>query len=76
MTALDPVMVTFNSKPQGAVVTVDGHPRGSTPIQIFLAPGAHTVSFDVDGKVIAREVAVAGVGQNSWTYFVGQGRIE
>lgn len=51
-----PVMVTVNSTPAGARVRVDAAdaaPAGTTPAEIELAPGTHTLYFAQDGYVDA-----------------------
>jgi len=35
--------ITINSAPQGAGVTIDGTPRGITPLTLSIAAGAHTL---------------------------------
>ncbi len=41
--------LTFESEPAGAVVRVDGEPRGTAPLTLELSEGAHEVSFDLGG---------------------------
>src|SRR5581483_360049 len=36
-------ILSINTNPQGAKVLVDGVPRGQTPFNLSLPPGAHTV---------------------------------
>ena len=71
-----PLMSTFNSRPGGILVTVDGAPRGTTPIQVVLSPGPHSLSYETDGKVFAREIQVDPTGSNTWTLNTAMGKIE
>jgi hypothetical protein len=41
--------VHVESRPAGATVVVDGTPRGAAPLQLRLAPGAHTVEVQHGG---------------------------
>jgi hypothetical protein len=46
------------SDPSGARVTVDGTPRGVTPLALTLDPGRHAVVIDADGASTSRTVDV------------------
>jgi PEGA domain-containing protein len=37
--------VTLETQPAGSEVVVDGEPRGTTPLTLALAPGAHTIAI-------------------------------
>jgi PEGA domain len=43
------VSITVNSVPQGAVLTVDGEPAGTTPKMVALSAGKHTLEFAKEG---------------------------
>ncbi len=43
------VTITVNSVPQGATVSVDGEPAGTTPKLVKLAVGKHTLEFAKEG---------------------------
>jgi hypothetical protein len=55
--------LTIRTDPAGARVTVDGSPRGTTPLTVDgLAPGAHSVALANDVNSVTQEVTVeAGV---------------
>lgn len=58
-------LVEFESKPSGAMVTVDGEPRGPTPVLASdLSSGPHEVSVSRAGFVTQkRQVLVGGGGE-------------
>jgi hypothetical protein len=43
--------VSIQSTPEGAQVLVDGEPAGTTPLELALAPGEHTIVLRRDGYV-------------------------
>ena len=50
---------TFLSDPPGAKVTIDGIPRGVTPMEVELSFGSHRVQLDLEGyQTLRREVDV------------------
>jgi hypothetical protein len=53
--------LTIDSEPHGAAVWVNGHLRGTTPVQVpFVHPGTWTVRLEKPGySSLAQEVAVA-----------------
>jgi hypothetical protein len=55
--------MTIRSEPAGARVTVDGSPRGVTPLTIDgLTPGAHSVTLANDLSTLTQEVTIeAGI---------------
>ena len=54
------VTLRVRSEPAGATVTVDGTPRGRTPLQVEVAPGEHVVRFELAGHVaVERKVQTA-----------------
>jgi hypothetical protein len=55
--------LTIRSEPAGARVTVDGSPRGVTPLTIDnLTPGAHSVTLANDLSTLTQEVTIeAGI---------------
>jgi PEGA domain len=40
----------LTSRPDGAHVTIDGRPSGTTPLEVVLAPGEHQLVFSADGR--------------------------
>jgi len=40
---------TINSQPPGAVVVIDGTPRGQTPLKVTLSVGSHTMELQNNG---------------------------
>lgn len=44
-----PVPAIVASAPDGALLSVDGVPRGSTPLQVRLAPGRHVARLEATG---------------------------
>src|SRR5207253_7292979 len=49
----------ITSEPPGARVTIDGKPRGVTPVTVAnLRPGSHKVVFDSNEGTVRREVKV------------------
>lgn len=42
-------IATINSQPQGAVVVIDGTPRGQTPLKVTLPVGSHTMELQNSG---------------------------
>lgn len=61
--ALTGGVVDIASEPPGATVTVDGVPRGTSPVRLDdIAPGAHEVVLSRSGRVLRRLITVhAGV---------------
>jgi hypothetical protein len=57
--------VTVDSNVAGAPVAIDGTPRGVTPYQVVLAPGAHRVDVGADADVKTQTVNVTAGGQSS-----------
>jgi serine/threonine protein kinase len=50
--------------PAGAALFVDGEPRGVTPAQLSIAPGAHKIVIAGEGqKLVKREVTVTAGGK-------------
>jgi hypothetical protein len=51
--------ITFETTPPGATVTIDGQPRGSTPLVLRLRAGSHTVRLEglraIEESVVVRE---------------------
>ncbi len=43
-------MVSLDSDPRGALVLVDGSPAGTTPLQVSLSPGTHTLEVRGEGE--------------------------
>lgn len=46
------------SDPPGAVVTIDGRPRGTTPFHVVLPPGTYALSLSLDGYEVVKEEVV------------------
>jgi hypothetical protein len=47
--ALAPATLSIDSSPAGAAVSIDGTPRGKTPLRLELTEGAHTLDVTHDG---------------------------
>lgn len=64
-TRLAPGRLRVDVSPVGTLVTVDGAPRGRTPIEPFeLAPGAHRVRLERDGFLpLEQDVTVPAGGE-------------
>ncbi len=60
---LKPVLITIESQPPGAVLTVDGKLAGVAPTQVELKPGGHEVVAENDGYQPARSEFVVTAGQ-------------
>lgn len=45
-----PVKVTLTSDPSGAQITIAGEARGTTPLDVALAPGRHEVRAEITGQ--------------------------
>lgn len=53
----------LESKPAGATVTVDGQPRGQTPLTLSVPAGAYRVEFALGGETRAITVPVTASGE-------------
>lgn len=52
-------LVALETEPPGARVTVDGVPRGETPLSLRLATGRHAIDFALDGhEALRKELSV------------------
>ena len=61
--ALTAQRVDISSNPEGATVTLDGTPRGKTPLSLYdVAPGLHHVRFDAVGYNRADSFFEVGAG--------------
>lgn len=61
--ALTAQRVDISSNPEGATVTLDGTPRGKTPLSLYdVAPGLHHVRFDLAGHSRADSFFEVGAG--------------
>lgn len=61
--ALTAQRVDISSNPEGATVTLDGTPRGKTPLSLYdVAPGLHHVRFDIVGYNRADSFFEVGAG--------------
>jgi hypothetical protein len=69
-----PVEITLTSRPLGEPVTVDGRPRGATPLRLTLSPGSHRIAFGADGAV-GTEITVGDGEKALWTYLASEGAI-
>lgn len=58
-----PVLVSFESSPTGALLTIDGKLGGVAPTVVPLKPGSHEVLADLDGYATARTDVVVTAGQ-------------
>jgi hypothetical protein len=58
-----PVLISFESSPTGAVLTIDGRLGGVAPTVVPLKPGSHEVLADLDGYATARTDVVVTAGQ-------------
>jgi hypothetical protein len=50
------------SDPPGASVTLDGRPRGKTPLHVVLPPGTYPLAFALDGYEPVRQEVVLSAG--------------
>lgn len=58
-----PATVKVSSEPSGASVTVDGAQVGTTPLELPLSAGEHTLAFTADGHVSHRRRLVVAAGE-------------
>lgn len=60
-----PAMGTLivNTSPSGVAASIDGEPRGTTPLTVDLAPGEHVLELAVEGQVRTIPVTIAAGGQ-------------
>jgi hypothetical protein len=58
-------MVTITSQPAGSPVTIDGTPRGVTPVSLALDPGAHRVDVGTGGGVRTQVIDVVRGAESS-----------
>lgn len=58
-----PPVLQVSTRPEGALVRLDGEPRGATPLELTATPGRHRLELHKPGHVVAiRELdLVAGV---------------
>jgi hypothetical protein len=68
------VEITLTSRPLGEPVTVDGKPRGTTPLRLTLPSGSHRIAFGADAATSA-EITVGGEEKTIWTYIASEGEI-
>ncbi len=54
-----PAKLTITTRPEGAQVTLDGAPRGVTPLTLAVNPGAHTLSVRSGGNERVIPITVA-----------------
>jgi PKD repeat protein len=54
------------SSPQGAFVTIDGAPAGTTPIQVSVTAGTHTVTLSLAGYQTVTQQATVFAGQTAY----------
>lgn len=57
--------VTVDANVAGAPVSIDGTPRGVTPYEVVLAPGAHRVEVGTGADVKTQTLTVSAGGQSS-----------
>lgn len=70
------MLVTFASKPDGIVVTVDGEARGRTPVRVYLTPGTHVVQFVDEDGLHTQSIDVKTGGRTQWTYDASGNRMQ
>ena len=58
--ALTPATLSVESSPAGAVVTIDGTPRGKTPLRLELSEGSHALDVSLDGATRHVPLTLAG----------------
>jgi hypothetical protein len=56
--AASPTRLTVSTQPAGAMVTIDGSRRGTTPATLDLSPGSHLVRIDSGGRSIDQTVTL------------------
>ena len=64
----NPVLVTLTSEPLGVAVSIDGQPRGVTPLRVYLMPIAHQVRFSGAGGSGTLTVTPTEEGTNTWNW--------
>lgn len=57
------IIVSINSTPAGAQVTVDGTAMGETPASFQIDPGAHEIQLQKDGFAVWKQKVTAKPGQ-------------
>jgi hypothetical protein len=57
--------LSVTSEPSGLPVTIDGTPRGETPVKVTLAPGSHRIDVGNGSLVRSQHVSVARGGDVS-----------
>ena len=55
-----PATLSVESSPAGAVVTIDGTPRGKTPLRLELSEGSHALDVSLDGATRHVPLTLAG----------------
>jgi serine/threonine-protein kinase len=64
--------VVIESTPAGALIAIDGHARGITPLTLTLSPGKYPMTITSDG--VDREIPlVVRAGNNSELVYLGTG---
>jgi serine/threonine-protein kinase len=59
----------ISSRPAGAVVQVDGEPRGKTPLMVRIVPGPHQVLVALAGHVtVSEKLTLTAGGQRDLSY--------
>jgi hypothetical protein len=66
--AVDTGVLVLQSDPTGVGVSIDGHPRGSTPLEVSLAPGRHELTFGALETV--QRIAVTVTPGSRTTHYV------
>jgi hypothetical protein len=57
--------LVVQTNPSGAMVEVDGQPRGVTPLSLDLSPGRHTLKLANEGNVRSMPITISAGGQVS-----------
>ena len=65
ITAAGAVRLSVQALPEGARISVDGEPRGASPLELSLAPGDHRVSLGADGYVPLTETITLAPGKEA-----------
>lgn len=55
-----PATLSVESSPAGAVVAIDGTPRGRTPLRLELSEGSHALEVSLDGSTRQVPLSLAG----------------
>jgi hypothetical protein len=64
--------VTVDSTPPDALITVDGQPRGRTPMLLRLPPGEHEIEIQAGGSARSKKIRVQANAETTETFNLPQ----